>query len=209
MANSMQHWNGNQLCVIDTETTGLDAYWHEMIQIAIVALDSDIKPRQDVLPFYIEIIPEHPERADKKAMEVNRKTFTEIAQRGHDREKAKDLLEEWIKTLGLPTTKYGNPKKIIPLGQNYAFDMGFIKQWLGVDLYNDLFDYHYVDTMITAHFLNDRAAAHAEKVPFSKTNLQWLARTLGVQRDRAHDALQDCLSTADVYRLMLLQGLLL
>lgn len=204
----MQHWNGNQLCVIDTETTGLDPYWHEMIQIAIVALDSEIKPRRDVLPFYIEIIPEHPERADKKAMEINRKTFTEIAQRGHDPEKAKDLLEEWIKKLGLPTTKYGSPKRIIPLGQNYAFDMGFIKQWLGVSLYNDYFDYHYVDTMITAHFLNDRAAVHAEKIPFSKTGLQWLARTLGVQRERSHDALQDCLTTADVYRLMLNQGLL-
>ncbi len=208
MADSMQHWNGNQLCVIDTETTGLDPHWHEMIQIAIVALDSEIKPRQDVLPFYIEIVPEHPERADKKAMEVNRKTFTEIAQRGHDPEKAKDLLEEWIKKLGLPSTKYGSPKRIIPLGQNYAFDMGFIKQWLGVSLYSDLFDYHYVDTMITAHFLNDRAAVHAEKVPFSKTNLQWLAKTLGVQRERSHDALQDCLTTADVYRLMLNQGLL-
>jgi len=208
MPKSMQHWNGNQLCAIDTETTGLDANWHEMIQIAILPLDSTIKPRQDVLPFYIEVAPEHPERANPKALRVNRKSLAEVTERGHDREKAKDLLEEWIKTLGLPTTKYGNPKKIIPLGQNYAFDMSFLKTWLGIELYNDLFDYHYVDTMITAHFLNDRAAAHAERVPFSKTNLQWLARTLGVRRDRAHDALQDCLSTADVYRLMIQQGLL-
>lgn len=208
MSNAMIHWNGNQMCVIDTETTGLDAGWHEMIQICILALDSNLKPRRDILPFYIEIIPEHPERADPKAMQINRLDFAIIGQRGYDQEKAKDLLAGWIKKLDLPTTKYGNRKKIIPLGQNYAFDQGFIKAWLGTELYNEYFHYAYRDTKIVAQYLNDRAAMHAEKVPYSKTSLGWLAKRLDVPHERAHDALSDCQATAEIYRRLLQQGLL-
>lgn len=208
MAASMEHWNGNQLCVIDIETTGLDPYWNEMIQICVLALDSNIKPRKDIMPFYITIQPESPERVDPEAMAINRLKLADIALRGHDKEKAKDLLEEWIKKLNLPITKYGTPKKIIPLGQNYSFDMGFIKSWLGIDLYNDYFHYHYKDTMLAATFLNDKAAFHAEKVPFPKVSLTYMCNLLKVDRDRAHDALQDCQATAEVYRKLLQQGIL-
>lgn len=204
----MIHWNGNQLCAIDTETTGLEPGYHEIIQIAILPLDSNIKPRRDVMPFYIEIIPDYPERADKKAMEINRLDFAKIAQRGHDREKAKDLLAEWVDGLGLPYTKYGNRKRVIPLGQNYAFDRSFIMSWLGTQTYEELFFYGYRDTKVAAAFLNDKAAMHAEKVPYSKTSLSWLANKHNVVNEKAHDALSDCLTTAEVYRKMCQAGLL-
>lgn len=205
----MEHWNGSQMCVIDTETTGLDPYWHEIIQICILPLDSNIKPRKDVLPFYIEIRPDFPERIDPEAMTVNKLDACKIATRGFDREKAKDMLRDWIDKLDLPFTKSGSyRKRIIPLGQNYAFDRAFILRWLGVHEYNEFFDYHYKDTMIAAHYLNDRAAMHGEAVPFAKVNLSWLANKLNVQNERAHDALSDCVTTAEVYRRLLMQGLL-
>lgn len=207
-SKSMQHWNGDQVCVIDTETTGLMASFHEMIQIAILPLDADLMPRKDVIPFYIEIRPDHPERASKKAMEINKLTFAKIAQRGFDREKAKDMLREWIEKLGLPVTTYGTPKRIIPLGQNYGFDKGFLMHWLGIDMYDEFFHYHYRDTMIAAGYLNDRAAMHGNPVPFSKINLQYLCSTLKIPRERSHDALEDCVATAQVYRRMLQEGLL-
>ena len=56
----MKHWNGHQLCAIDTETTGLEAGYHEIVEIAIIPLDSEIKPRTDVLPFNIFIKPDFP-----------------------------------------------------------------------------------------------------------------------------------------------------
>lgn len=208
MSKAMIHWNGNQLCAIDTETTGLRADYHDLIQICVLPLDSNIQPRKDVYPFYIEMIPYHPERADPKAMEINRLDFAKIAQRGLDPDKAKDVFEEWIGKLGLPETKFGKSKRILPLGQNYPFDMGFIKAWLGNETYNEFFDYSYRDTKVAAAFMNDRAAMHAEKVPYSKTSLGWLANQHNVQHDRAHDALADCLTTAEVYRRMCQQGLL-
>ena len=203
----MVHHNGNQICAIDCETGGLDPYWDEILQLAILPLDSNIEPRQDVVPLCIFIQPQHPERISSEALKVNKLSLEHIMSRGFDVETARDLLEEWIKKLGLPVTKYGRPKKIIPLGQNYmGFDKGFIQRWLGVEQYNDWFDYHSVDTMVTANYLNDRAAFHAEKPPFSKINLNYLASTLDIPHERAHDALQDALTCSKVYKKMLMMG---
>lgn len=206
MAKSMGHWNGHQLAVIDIETTGLDSAWHEMVQIAIVPLDSDIRVRNDVSIFYINLKPEFPERADPKAMQVNGLDVADLVLNGHDSERAKDMLVEWTDSLGLPYTKYGNRKKLIPLGQNYSFDKGFIEQWLGYDLYSTLFHYHYRDTQIAAAYVNDQAAMQAEKVPFNKINLAWLANKLNIANTNHHDALNDCRVTAEIYRQLLLRG---
>ena len=161
------------------------------------------------MPFYIEIVPDHPERADPKAMQINKMNFAIIGQRGHHPDKARDLLEEWIeKKLKPGFTKFGNPKKILPLGQNYPFDMSFMKAWLGNETYNDLFHYSYRDTKVVANFLNDRAGMHVEKVPFAKTSLGSMAKKLDVELVNAHDALADCQATAEIYRRLLQQGLL-
>lgn len=203
----MVHWNGNQLCVIDTETTGLDPTIHEMIQICILPLDSDCLPRQDVIPFYIELKPDNPEAVSREALRVHGIDIRKICASGMDRLAAIDLFEDWFKKLGLPTTRGGYPKRIMPLGQNYAFDKAFMLKWLGFATYEEYFFYHYRDTMIAALFLNDQAAVHGEDVPFKKVNLSWLAKETSVQIDRAHDALQDCLATAGVYRQLIRRGL--
>lgn len=209
----MQHLNGNVLCAIDCETTGLDPSVDELIQICILPLNNRIEPIRTIMPFYIEIKPEHPERINKDAMSVNMMDIATIMDRGHDRFKAIDLLIAWIDRLGLSYTKYGTRKKLTPLGQNYQFDKGFIQGWLGFKQYEELFHYHYRDTMIAANYLNDRASflQPGESVPFSKCSLQWLSKKLGVESDRAHDSLQDCLTTAAVYKKLLTtmpQGLL-
>lgn len=208
MGNSMFHWYGNQLCAIDTETTGLEAGWHEIIQICILPLDSHCKPRRDVMPFYIDLKPESPERVDPQALKVNGLKLSEIALRGYDREAAKQLLMDWLEKLDLAHNKYGERKKIIPLGQNYSFDKGFITAWLGIETYNDLFHWEIRDTKRIANYLNDHAAFHGEQPPFSKTSLNWLANKLHVEVDQAHDALSDCVTTAEVYRKLCMRGLL-
>lgn len=208
-ALSMQHCNGHQFCVMDLETGGRDPNWNEILQIAIVPLDADLNVRKDVIPFYIEMKPENPERVEKEALNVNKLELHKIMMRGHDPEKAKDMLRDWVSKLGLPTTRYGEPKRIIPVGANLYFDIPFFKQWLGIEMYDEFFYFHPRDVMVNALFLNDRAAFHGEPVPFSKVGLQWLARKLGVvvKEGRAHDALADCVQTAAVYRQMVLQGL--
>lgn len=207
---SMQHWNGDQLCAIDTETTGLSPFIHEIIQLCILPLDSDILPRKDVEPFYIMLKPEHPERIDKEAMKINHLNLDKLMSQGIDHIQAIDLLEYWFEKLRLPFTRGGSRKRVIPLGQNYGFDRAFLYKWLGIELYNYLFHYHHRDTMCAAAYLNDSAAAHAERVPFSKLKLTYVAAQLNIEFDpaSAHDALGDCLRTAEVYRRLLHRGLL-
>jgi len=204
----MQHWNGHLLCAIDIEASGLDPFYHEILQICILPLDSTIEPLKTVLPFYLNFIPEFPERADPEAVKHNKLSLADLTLRGIDKLKAIDYFEEWIKKLNLPCTKYGTPKQLMPLGQNYSFDKAFIMRWLGTDLYNQYFNYHHHDTMVAAHYLNDRAGYHNEKVPFNKTNLVWLCKILNVPTVRAHDALSDCLSVAGVYKKMLAFGVI-
>ena len=201
----MQHWNGHQVCAIDTETTGLDPNWHEMWQICILPLDSDFMPRRDVSPFYINFTLECPERVDwtSDVMKGNKSRIIEATRTGHDKFKAAELFEKWYEKLKLPLNKGGVVQcKVIPLGQNYAFDLGFMKAWLGPLNYDHFFHYHYRDTMPSALFLNDHAAMQAEKVPYPKVGLKWLSTTHSVQLERAHDSLQDCLAVAEVYRKM-------
>ncbi len=207
MSNSMQHWNGHQLCAIDIETGGLDPYWHEILQICILPLDSNLIVRRDVIPFYIDLCPEHPTRVEPEARRKNGISI-ERMMRGHNPDKAKDLLFEWVNKLELPCTAYGNRKRIMPLGQGFHFDKPFIQQWLGMGDYSEIFDGRHRDTEVTAAYLNDLAAMHAEKVPFSKINLAWLCKELNVTLDRAHDAMADCVATAEVYKKMIQRTLL-
>lgn len=203
MAVSQQHMNGNVVIAIDTETTGLTAGHNEIIQIACVVLDSNFVPRTDINPFYMELQPRYPENIDAtlrdKPSYIERIHHAII--HGIDQDKAVDLFQDWYQSIGIQLNAYGNPKKAIPLGQNYAFDKGFIQHWLGgAANYEHYFDYHYRDTMILALGLNDRAAAKGEKIPFPKVNLQYLATTLGVINKAAHTALGDTVCTAEVYK---------
>ena len=56
------HLNGCLMAAVDLETTGTRPGYHEIIQIAVVPLDSDFKPLADVRPFYTLVKPNHPER---------------------------------------------------------------------------------------------------------------------------------------------------
>jgi len=206
---SMAHLYGSQICAIDTETTGLDSHFHEILQICILPLDANLAPRKDIVPFFIDLKPDCPERIDPDALKVNKIDLANVMLRGFDHEKAKDLLRTWIAKLQLPISPKGTPCKIIPLGQNYAFDRDFIIRWLGIEMYDEFFDYHYRDTMIAAQYLNDRAIMHAERVQFKYVNLTGLATKFNIPYETRHNALSDCLCTAAVYLKMIQQGLLL
>lgn len=199
-AVSKEHWNGNQVCAIDLETTGLDPSIHEIWQICVLPLDANFNIRKEIIPFYIVIKPEFPETASPKAL--SRKKLLHVCEIGFDSNSVKDMLVEWMKKLDLPCTAYGTPKKIIPLGHNYAFDKSFLQKWLGVEWYQDLFDYHYNDTMISAMFLNQCFAEKAEPIPFPHVGLSDVCSTLKIKNEKPHDALYDCMATAEAYQKM-------
>lgn len=202
---SMQHLNGNLLCSVDIETTGLRAGWHDLIQIAIVPLNGDLAPMLE--PFYITILPENPKRISKRAMQVNKIKLSDVTL---DKWDGQGLLEDWYDK----TVKGNDFKKITMLGQNLNFDIPFIKEWMDYDMdkpevsnADAFFDTRNIrDTKRVAEYLNDLAYFKGEPFPFAKTNLKYLCNIFGIDSEGAHDALVDAINTAQVYRrLMSLQ----
>jgi DNA polymerase III epsilon subunit-like protein len=204
MANFAENWNGHLMCAVDTETTGLDPRKNEIIEVCVLPLDSNIKPRKDLMPFNITIKPDRLEYVDASALKINKKDLPNLLKNGFEKFKAADLLDEYVERLNLAPGK-----KIMPLAHNWPFDKEFLESWLGVLNFQYLFDYHFRDTCSVAQYMNDRAVMHAEKPPFSRVNLKYLCSQYEIRNQAPHTALGDCLATAEVYRQMIVHGPLL
>src|SRR5690606_8392173 len=106
---------------------GLNPLIHEIWQIAILPLDSNLDPRKDVIPFYIQMRPHNIDTIDKTI--INRAGILNAIKNGHDPSKAIDLLENWIKKLELPYHKYRFQHcSILRIGNHYgAINFHFMK----------------------------------------------------------------------------------
>ena len=189
------HLNGNVLCAIDTETTGLTPGFHDLVEIAIIPLDANLKPKQDILPFNLILKPLRPENADVEALKKQKRTLAEIAAIGMDPWRAIDLFDNWFKQL-----KLAPGKKISPLAHNWPFDRSFIQEWLDRATFEQYIDGRYRDSMATSLFVNDFCDMNAKDCPYPKQSLGSLANRLGVELENAHTALEDALACAEVYR---------
>jgi DNA polymerase III epsilon subunit-like protein len=201
------------MAAIDVETTGFLPGHNDIIEIAVLILDSDIKPDKRVLPFAMEMKPIRPENVEPGALKTNRIDFAKMMQRAADPFDVADYFEDWFEGLKKDTPKrpalLPEGRKIIPLAQNWPFDRSFIMEWLGDKSFNSFFHPWFRDTLPVAQFLNDQYAnqtccAMPHKVPFPKSNLTYLCSQLKVNHDRLHRALNDCVATAECYRRMVL-----
>lgn len=204
---TMIHANGNMVCAIDVETTGLRPFHNDMIQVCVLPLDSELKPAAGIMPFYTEMQPKRPENVDLKAMGLTKLELCKIMQNALDADRVADLFEEWFSKLPLP-----HGKKLIPLAHNWIYDHAFMTDWLGYEHMNHYFFGHHrspiagglldlhIDLMTAALFENDKADFNVEQTPYPKLGLKYLCGLLGVELVNAHDALADCVATAECYR---------
>jgi DNA polymerase III epsilon subunit-like protein len=189
--------DNNYLAAVDTETTGLVPGYHEIVELAVVPLTITFKPVK--LPFHVYIKPMYPDRLYEEATQKKRNEIAEICMTGFDKSKVIDMFDEWfVKTMA----EYGT-NKFIALGQNYAFDQAHLRAFFGDKLYAQYFHYHYRDSMVLAHAMNDIALMRGEKMPYPKTSLSNLCSTLGVELRNAHQAIDDAVATAGCYAKML------
>ena len=189
--------NNNILCVVDTETTGLVAGYHDLVQIAALPLNADLEPLEGAAPFYMNIQPEFPERATPQALAKNGLKLDELLN-CPDKHEVADYFYDWFKALNLPLGK-----RLIYLCQNAPFDIAYLKLWLGPEGFDQIFGRRGRDTMFSANYLNDKAAFQGQPVPFPNVSLEGLAKKYGISYEGAHDALADCIITAKVYKAML------
>ena len=194
----MIHLNGDLLCAIDTETTGLHPGKNDIIEIAIVPLGEDLKVLQQVPIFHLFMQPGHPENISPEAMKVNKIDLAKLAIEGVDPFTGADLLDRWFANIGLVPGK-----KICPLGQNWPFDGAFIKSWIGPENFEAIFSHRFRELTSAILFCNDRDYFAHRRIRFPQVNLGAVAKELDVKHARAHTALDDALVLAECYRRMM------
>ena len=205
MFNRIRHLNGDIFAAVDVETTGNIVGFHEVIQVAILPLDNLLN-EIDVLPFYINIKPQHPSRADSAAMRVNRLDLNKLCQTGMDPIAAADLLKDWMdKTLKLGYNKYGTkPCRFRPVGHNYAgYDCEMVRAWLDQGLsYEEFFHPHCHDTMLEGVALNTKLSMRGKQLHFDKVGLNAMCKKMGIEYEQGkhHDALYDTRLTAQLFK---------
>lgn len=191
----MVHLNGSLIAAIDYETLGRRAGYHDIVQMAVVPLNSDLRPYEGIRPFYTTMRPTHPERVERQAMRVHGLDLDHLLMHAPEPGRVQDLLLEWYEKLELP---FG--KKLVPLAHNWAFEKGFTEAWLGADLMETLFYGTARDSMLVAGYINDKEAMSGNTPPFPMLGLKSMALKFGIINEKPHDAYHDSITEAEVYR---------
>ena len=191
---SLPNLQGNPLAVVDVETTGVIGGYHEIIQIAIVPMSIDMEIAEDVPAFYTNIRPDFPQHVSEGATRVHGIDMDELMLNAPTQERALDYLLEWFSKLPL-----GYRRRLTPIAHNWGFERSFLVPWLGPELFNSIFVPLPRDTMIFATMLNDRAALMGKELPFHRVGLGSMCGYFGIELHDAHDALADCVATAQLY----------
>jgi len=180
---------------VDLETGGLDPFKHQIIQLAAVATDTDLKQIGD--PLEVKVIVE-PRRVTQEALDMN----------SYDPEDWRDAVSPTLcrklftsflrdNSTVRKISKRGKAYTVAALGgHNVQFDVSFLRH-----LYADLFfpaDYHTYDTMAFA-----QCVSLVKGVKFENLKLVTLAEHYGVSTASAHDALADIQMTVEVARHLL------
>lgn len=167
----------HNLAFVDIETTGLDVTMHEIIEIGCVITTPSLEVIEE---FELKIKPEHIENANPVALKINH--YNEA---------------DWLDAVPLDQGMQIFAEKVkdcIMVGQNIAFDAGFIEYAFSkLDIANTM-HYHRLDTISIAwaKFHDDQDLQH-----FS---LREMCLRFGIENKKAHTGLGDARATYELYK---------
>jgi DNA polymerase III epsilon subunit family exonuclease len=167
----------HNLAFIDIETTGLDVIDHEIIEIGCVLSTPDLKVIEE---FELKVKPEHLEFADPTSMKIN-----------HYEESA------WVDALSLKEAMKilsEKAKDSIMVGQNIAFDSGFLEHAFAKYHIKNNMHYHKLDTISIAW------AKFHKDTDFEHFSLREMCKRFGITNENAHSALSDARATFELYK---------
>lgn len=176
----------------DVETTGLEVGKHEIVQLAYI-IEYEGKPSVER---NILMRPAHPENADPKALQVIGKTLQELADYPARAEGFKILMKD----LESCVKRWDKIDKFTMIGQNVAFDRGFINAFMlahGEKYHYAFFDHRMIDTLGLAS-----AKKYFGLIDPTNMKLETLCELYSIPL-KAHDALEDIRATRTLlYKLM-------
>jgi DNA polymerase-3 subunit epsilon len=173
-----------ELLFLDTETGGVDPFRHSLLQIGMVAyVNGEIK---DSMSFYIK---DETYKIEPEAMKINGLDLETINKIG----KPKGLLTAMEVANFLKLNFKSKPTLV---GHNITFDKYFVREFfLSVNLdMDDFISYRLLDTASLARGLKIAKKLHVDKV-----SLKELSSYFGIENEKEHDALSDCVATVKVY----------
>ncbi|OGI85945.1 hypothetical protein A3A01_00900 [Candidatus Nomurabacteria bacterium RIFCSPLOWO2_01_FULL_39_17] len=162
---------------IDIETTGPNVLENEIIEIGCVLTTPELKVVEE---FELKIKPEHIENADPVALKINHYNP-----------------QNWISALTLPQAMEILSVKVkdhIMVGQNVAFDSGFLEcAFLKTQKSNPM-HYHKLDTISIAW------AKLFKNSDLKHFSLREMCLRFGIKNENAHTALADARATYELYK---------
>ena len=162
---------------IDIETTGLNVVRHEMVEIGCVLSTPDLEVIEE---FELKIKPEKIENADPVSLKISH----------YDRAR-------WESAYSLSEAMKIFSEKVrdsIMVGQNVAFDSGFLEHAFAKTGIGNSMHYHKLDTISIAW-----AKLH-ENQEIDKLSLRNLGQHFGIENKNAHTALSDDRATFLLYK---------
>lgn len=168
-----------RLAFIDTETTGLDPFQHEIIEVAVILVEGGTI----IYKLHEKVKPEHLELADKKALEVNGYAANP---------------EAWARALPMHVV---GPKILsllegaVLVGHNVGFDEMFLRQNLARAGVKGKVPFHKIDT-VTLVF------EHLRPFGLKRVALDSVRDFLGWSKEGAHTALKDTEDTKKLFELL-------
>src|SRR2546423_4253302 len=146
----------NCLCVVEIFTTGLNPNKHDIIEICVLPVNGELKPHKGVIPFYTTVAPRESRKDNIDFSDlpygVNKERIFDASVRGVEYYSVADRFDIWIQKL-----KLKHNKKIAPLAHDWLKKREFLIDWLGVETFDQYFDYRYRDLIPAATFANDCA----------------------------------------------------
>jgi len=167
----------HNLAFIDIETTGLNMIEHEIIEIGCVVVDQNLEILEE---FELKIKPEHIENADKIALKINHYNKADW-EFGYSLKDAMEVFSEKV-------------KDCIMVGQNVAFDSGFLEYNLAKLKSPNTMHYHKLDTISIAW-----AKLH-RKPDLDHFSLREMCKRFDIKNENAHSALSDARATFELYK---------
>ncbi|HQV64656.1 MAG TPA: 3'-5' exonuclease [Candidatus Paceibacterota bacterium] len=176
---------GKRLAFVDLETTGINPFTHEIIEIGcLIAKQNDNNEWVVVDEFEFKVKPEHIETAQQDALRINR--YDESAWMfAHTQEEA-------LKTLSQKC------EGCVMVGQNVSFDYAFLATKFGKYNIKDPFFYAKLDTISLAYmrFRKDET--------MTSFTLRELCERLGIKNEKAHSALADIRATYEIFKRLMI-----
>lgn len=174
----------------DVETGGLNPRTDALLEIGMKFMD--VIGRIDDAHLRIPVQAEG-RRVTEEALKVNKIDMIEHAKTARSRKEAAEITLAWIEN-----HLHQTPDTRLRLaGHNVDFDREFLNELLSTEVVDTLFSHRHLDTASILQFFADRGT-----IPDKATSLEGAANYFGLE-PVAHTALDDVLTTIDIYRILL------